>query len=76
MQNGRISSDIDTVADGEVLRGMEAVGRFLGLSSRRVGELAKDRGLPLHQLGLHKVATKRQLLAWLEAQPLSAGHSG
>jgi len=64
---------MDIVADGEVLRGTESVGRFLGVSSRRVGELVKDRGLPLHQLGLHKVATKRQLLAWLEALPVNGG---
>ena len=69
MQNGRNTSD----SDGEILFGTEAVGRFLGVSSRRVGELAKDLGLPLHQLGLHKVAVKRQLLAWLEALPVNGG---
>lgn len=67
MQDRRNTSDYQ----GEILFGTEAVGRFLGVSSRRVGELAKDRGLPLHKLGLEKVATKKQLIAWLEAQPLA-----
>ena len=56
---------------GELLYGTAAVARFLGVSQRRVGDLARDRGLPLHQVGLEKIATRRQVLEWLEAQPMA-----
>jgi hypothetical protein len=72
MKNRHDSSD----DGGEILRGVPAVAAFLGCSLKQVGTLASTRGLPLRRMGQGKVATKRQLLAWLESQPLSAGRGG
>lgn len=59
--------------DGELLHGLEAVASFLRVSVRHVSELARDAGLPLHQMGRTKVTTRRQLIEWLESQPLRGG---
>jgi hypothetical protein len=65
--------DNSEMDDGELLHGLEAVASFLRVSERHVSELARDAGLPLRQIGLMKIATKRQLLEWLEGLPLRGG---
>jgi hypothetical protein len=67
---------ISAAVSGEILYGSAAVAAFLGVAVRHVGLLARDRGLPLHMVGSHKMATKREVLAWLEALPLAASGRG
>jgi hypothetical protein len=59
--------------DGEMIFGAAAVAKFLRVSRRHVQDLVRDQGLPVHLLGKQKVATRRQLIAWLESRPVSVG---
>jgi len=51
---------------GELLVGLPAIARFLGVHQRTVALLIRDARLPVCHLGLRKSSTRRALLAWVE----------
>ena len=55
---------------GELLVGAPAIASFLGVHTRLVGTLGRERGLPVRRLGNSLVATRRQVLEWIESLPV------
>jgi hypothetical protein len=61
---------IDTAKDksevcGELLRGLPAIGAFLGCNVRTVGRFVRE-GLPVARVGIPLCSTKALVLAWVE----------
>jgi hypothetical protein len=67
MQRDDTTTANSVETSGELLRGLAAIARFLGVNSRTAGHLIK-RGLPTARLGLPVATTKRLALEWFESQ--------
>lgn len=54
--------------DGDLLRGAEAIGEFLGTDERQVREMANKGRLPVFRLGRTICARKSTFFAWIAEQ--------
>lgn len=66
-----MTADNDNLA-ADILRGADAIARFLGLPRRSIYHAAAKGTLPVFRMGETVMARKTTLLAWISDQELAA----